>query len=90
MDIVTRLADGRMLTGAIKWSDKPVGAEVHGRHMRDLDRLARAGQKWAYEALEPEAIVLHVASGGFKKGFLQRARQDHPHVHAWSLTDIYP
>ena len=70
IDIVARRTDGSMLTGAVKWSAKPVGLSVHDKHVDMLTRLSKSGYHWAREALEPDAIILYVAAGGFAQGFL--------------------
>jgi len=89
IDIVARMATGAMLTGAVKWNRTPAGIRLHRDHMRDLDRLARSGHRWAHEALEERACVLYVAAGGFEPGFLERAEEDGLRVICWSLDDLY-
>jgi hypothetical protein len=89
MDIVTRLTTGAMLTGAIKWSRKPMDMGLHRAHMRDLDRLARSGYRWAHEAEEGESFLLYVAAGGFEDGFKERAEEDGLPTVCWSLHDLY-
>lgn len=89
MDIVTRLTNGHMLTGAVKWNRTPIGIDVHRSHMRDLDRLARSGHRWAHEAVEGDSFLLYVAAGGFAEGFEDRAEEDGLRVVCWSLDDLY-
>lgn len=89
MDIVARLTSGDVMTGAIKWSRKTSGIQLHRHHMRDLDRLARSGYRWAHEAREGDSFVLHVAAGGFEDGFRERAEEDGLPVVCWSLGDLY-
>ncbi|MFU8804526.1 MAG: ATP-binding protein [Bradymonadaceae bacterium] len=89
MDIVSRLTSGAMLTGAIKWTRRPIGNELHRNHMRDLQRLADAGNRWAHEALESGSSILYVSAGGFKEGFRERAEEEGLPVVLWSLEDLY-
>jgi uncharacterized protein len=90
IDLVARLDDGRLLTGEIKWSSRPVGPDVHARLLRNLEDLARSGQGWAKDALDPVrgAGHLYVASAGFADEFRQLAatRDD---VHLVTLDDLY-
>lgn len=44
IDVVARLTDGRVLTGEIKWSSRPVDDDVHRDLCRDLEDLSRSGQ----------------------------------------------
>lgn len=89
MDIVTRLAEGGMVTGAIKWNRSPVDLDVHLDHVRDLDRLARSGHGWAHEALEPGSFLLYVAAGGFEPGFREGAEKAGVPVVCWGLEELY-
>lgn len=89
MDLVVRLSDGRMMTGAIKWNVQPISATVHHRHLRDLQRLADSGNKWAYEALDDEAVFLYAAAGGFDDTFEAATSASAQQVLSWDLTDIY-
>jgi hypothetical protein len=89
IDIVARRTDGSMLTGAVKWSAKPVGLSVHDKHVDMLTRLSQSGYQWAREALEPDAIILYVAAGGFAPGFLHHAEAMSARVITWSLEDLY-
>ncbi len=90
VDIVSRLTNGGMLTGAIKWNRTPVGSKLHRNHLRDLQRLADSGNRWAHEALEEGSVLLYAAAGGFEDGFRERAREDGLPVLLWTLDDIYP
>jgi uncharacterized protein DUF234 len=56
IDIVARQTDGAMLTGAVKWSAKPVGSSLHDKHLDMLTRLSQSGYSWAREALAPGAV----------------------------------
>ena len=89
IDIVTRLTTGAMLTGAIKWNRNPVGPSLHRNHLRDLDRLADAGHRWAHRAREEGSRLLYVAAGGFSDGFCTRAREDGLPFVLWSLDELY-
>ncbi len=90
MDIVSRLTTGGMLTGAIKWNRQPVGTEVHRHHIRDLQRLADAGNRWAHEALEEGSTLLYAAAGGFADDFRERVKEDEIPAVIWTLDDLYP
>lgn len=89
IDIVSRLADGGMLTGAITWNRSPIGIDVHRKHMRDLDRLATSGRRWAHEASESGSQLLYVAAGGFEDGFRERAAEENLPVTLWTLDELY-
>jgi hypothetical protein len=79
-----------MLTGAVKWSAKPVGTALHEKHLDMLTRLSQSGYAWAREALAPGAMFLYVAANGFAPGYLAHAKAAGVHVIAWSLEDLYP
>ena len=89
MDIVARLTDKTMLTGAIKWNRRPVGASLYQDHIRDLHRLADSGHGWARRALSDEAKLLFVAAGGFDDSFHKVASTADAEVWTWTLEDIY-
>jgi AAA+ ATPase superfamily predicted ATPase len=89
IDIVARRTDGAMLTGAVKWSAKPVGISLHDKHLDMLTRLSQSGYAWAREALAPGAMFLYVAANGFAPGFLQHAEAAGVRVIAWSLEELY-
>jgi len=89
IDIVAPLADGRMMTGAVKWDAAPIGSGVHHGHLEMLRRAADAGRGWAHAALEPEAPLFYVAAGGFTHAFREEAEESgHPTI-LWSLDDLY-
>jgi AAA+ ATPase superfamily predicted ATPase len=90
IDIVARRTDGKMLTGAVKWNQKPITQSVHDKHVDMLRRLGASGHAWAREALAPDAILLYVAAGGFEADVVKQARRAGPAVLAWSLEDLYP
>jgi hypothetical protein len=89
IDIVAPLADGRTMTGAIKWDAARVGAGVHHGHLEMLRRAADAGRAWAHAALRPDAPLFYVAAGGFTRSFREEvAASGHP-VVLWTLEDLY-
>jgi hypothetical protein len=75
LDIVARLDDGRILTGEVKWSSRPVDAAVHTHLVRNLEDLATSGQGWAKDALSASRSAghLYVSAAGFTEGFHERA-----------------
>ena len=89
MDIVSRLADGRMMTGGIKWNAEPMSATWHHHHVSQLQRLAHAGHKWAHEALEPNAPMVWVAAGGFEDSVAESVRGTHAQATLLTLRDLY-
>ncbi|MPY89192.1 MAG: AAA family ATPase [Luteitalea sp.] len=89
MDIACTLADGRVLTGAVKWNRRPVGVEVHERHLAAIERLAASGVRWAHAAKERAAPLIYVAAGGFTRGLVSAARNSRPTVALWTLEDLY-
>lgn len=90
MDIVARLEDGRMLTGEVKWSSRPIDTSVHSALLRNLDDLGRSGQGWALDALDPARSAGHVyvSAGGFADRFRALAKRDR-RVHLLSLEELY-
>jgi AAA+ ATPase superfamily predicted ATPase len=89
LDIVAPLLDGRVLTGGVKWNAKPIPAEWHRRHMEGLQRLAKAGVRWAHTAAAPESPLLWVAAGGFEPGFVEAIRAARTEVFLWDLGTLY-
>lgn len=89
IDIATKLADGRVLTGAVKWNTRQVGVGVHTGHLAMIDRLAESGVGWAHEARKPESPLLYVAAGGFSDRFRQAALAARDEVYLWTLEDLY-
>lgn len=88
IDIAARLDDGRMLTGEIKWSSRPVDVDVKKDLMRDLEDLSRSGQGWAREALENQAQYLFVSAAGFTDRFQDEA-SDSDTIHLVDLDQLY-
>ena len=89
IDIVTRLTDGRMMTGGIKWSAAPINASWHERHLQCLQRLAEAGVGWAHEALAADAPILWVSAADFHPDFADAVRAKHQHAICLSLEDLF-
>lgn len=89
IDIAAPLADGRVLTGAVKWNARPLEAQWHLHHLEALDRLASSGVAWAHDAKRTDAPLLYVAAGGFSKKFIDVARSSRDQVHLWTLTDMF-
>ena len=89
IDIVARLTEGRVLTGAVKWNRTPVGMAVHTHHLDALRRLSESGVKWAHEAQQQNSPLLYVAAGGFSPEFRQTATASRATVYLWSLDELY-
>lgn len=89
VDVVAPLADGRMMTGAIKWDGARVGAGVHHGHLEMLRRAADAGRAWAHAGLDSAAPLFYVAAGGFTRSFQEEVEASgHPAI-LWSLEELY-
>lgn len=90
LDLVARLADGKVLTGEFKWSSSPVDIDIHFELKRNLEDLANSGQKWANEALDSATShgFLYVSAGGFTSAFEDRAKVDE-RIRLLTLEDIY-
>lgn len=69
IDLLAELTDGRMFSGAVKWNRRPVTIDIYWQHLDMLRRGAHAGRKWAHQALEPDALIVYVAAGGFSDDF---------------------
>lgn len=89
IDIVAPLLEGGVTTGAVKWNRKPMPIDVHFQHIQMLERCARAGRRWAHEALEPTSPLLYVSRAGFEPGFLDLAERGGRRVFTWTLKDLY-
>ena len=91
IDIVAELDDGRMLTGEIKWSSRPVDVDLHLALRRDLEDLSRSGQGWAKDALSAERSAGHIyfSAAGFTDAFRDKAAGD-GRILLVTLTDMYP
>lgn len=89
VDIAATLADGGVLTGAVKWNTKPLEARWHLHHLNCIERLAQAGVKWAHAAQAHDSPLLYLASGGFTREFIDVARASRSTVYLWSLADVF-
>lgn len=90
MDVASVLADGRIMTGGIKWNAKPLTPEWHVHHLQMLDRLSASGVKWAHAARERSSPLIWVAAGGFTRAFEDAVRASRDEVILWTLKDLYP
>lgn len=90
VDLVAELDDGRLFTGEVKWSSRPVDHDLHLQLRRNLDDLARAGQGWAHRALDPRhsAGHLYVSAAGFTHHFRRRADEEGG-ILLLDLEDLY-
>jgi hypothetical protein len=75
IDVAAPLADGRVLTGAVKWNAQPLPVHWHLHHLQSLDRLAASGVKWSHRAKELDPPLLYLAASGFTKEFATVARE---------------
>ena len=89
IDIVAPLADGRVMTGGVKWNRSPLGAKWLHHHEAMLERLVDSGVPWAARAARPDSPVIFVAAGGFEPGFRTVATAVRPETILWDLTDLY-
>lgn len=90
LDIVTRLDDDRILTGEVKWSSKPIGAEVHHGLIRKVEDLAASGHGWAKDALTERSSAgqIYFSAAGFSDDFRSMAAENHS-LHLVTLEDMY-
>lgn len=90
IDVVARLADGRVLTGEVKWSSRPADVSLHHGLLRDLEDLAASGQPWAHESLRAAGSAGHIyfCAGGFTPG-LWRAAREHGGIRLVDLGGLY-
>lgn len=90
IDVVARLLSGRMLTGEIKWSSRPVSASLHEGLLRNLEALAASGHGWAHDALPDAegARYLYVSAAGFTEAFRARA-EEAPRITLVDLEALY-
>jgi ABC-type amino acid transport substrate-binding protein len=70
----------------VKWSSSPRGLDLHHDLQRDLDDLARSGQRWAAEA--QQGLFLYVSAAGFDDALraLGAGRAD---LRLLDLSDLY-
>lgn len=89
IDFVTRLLDGRVMTGAARMRSRQADATLIIDHVKSLERLAGSGRPWAREALDPASPMLFVSSAGFKDSFRAAATDlGHP-VILWTTDDLF-
>jgi len=88
--VVAELDDGRILTGEVKWSSKPVDIDLHWALRRDLDDVARSGEGWARTALDERTSAghLYVSAAGFTRRFRELAAEANS-IRLVSLEDMY-
>lgn len=90
MDVVSRLLDGSMLTGSIKFQSRQADARVFLDHMDGLRRLAWSGNGWAREAIDGDSPFIFVSAAGFSESFWAvREDEEERRVITWSLEDLY-
>lgn len=85
--VVADLADGRVLSGAVKWNRTPLAASVLFDHLDAVRRAAHAGRRWAHAALD--GPMLFLAAGGFEPGFASAVDALPNPVWLWTLEDVY-
>lgn len=91
LDVVTRLLDGRMLTGEARFRSRPMSAADFLDFVHKLERLAGSGYGWAREAIEDEHHpFLFVSAGGYRPSF-EEVRKEHAArpVMTWDLEDLF-
>ncbi|MHB1328641.1 MAG: AAA family ATPase [Gemmatimonadales bacterium] len=88
IDIVARLLDGRIMTGAVKFQRRLTDASVLLEHLDVLRRLADDGRRWASEALQKDALLFFVSSAPFKASFHDVARNLDQQVVTWTMDDL--
>lgn len=90
IDLLAKLVDGNMLSGAVKWNRDPVSPKLHWDHMDMLQRAAHAGKKWAHRAQEKDALIVYVAAGGFAPEFHAATAASDQRILTIRLEDMYP
>ncbi|WP_420637450.1 AAA family ATPase [Candidatus Poriferisocius sp.] len=89
IDLVGRTLDGTVVTGSIKFRNRPADARTYLDHTTALERLADSGIGWARESLAPDAPFWFVSAAGFSPSFHEVADPHHPLI-TWTLQDLYP
>jgi AAA+ ATPase superfamily predicted ATPase len=90
IDIVALPPAGHaVMTGAIKWNQRPIGARVHTDHLDALSRLVASGVPWAHDAQREESPLIYAAAGGFTDEFKAVAINSRPNVILLTLEDLY-
>lgn len=90
VDIVARLDDGRIVTGEVKWSRRPVDSDIHYGLLRDLEDLAASGQGWARDALREDTSAgrVYVSAAGFTD-HMRELSDRAGNVQLLDLEDLY-
>lgn len=87
VDVVAPLVDKRVMTGAVKFSKKPINASVFFEHLDALRRAAEAGLRWAHSEKSGEPL-LFLSAAGFTDRFMDAARAYDAPVLTWTLDDV--
>lgn len=89
IDIVAPLINGGMLTGTVKWNEKPAILEpLLMNHVRALERLAESGLTWAQQALAEGSHILVLSASGFVDEAYEMT-QIKNRVHLVPLQNLY-
>lgn len=88
VDVVAPLVNSQVMTGAVKFSSKPIGPDVFYDHLQALRRAADAGQRWAHRARGGGPLIF-LSAAGFTQTFQEAARAYEAAVLLWSLEDVY-
>lgn len=89
IDLVGRTLEGAVITGSVKFRNRPADARTYLEHIEALRRLADSGYGWASEALDKSAAFYFVSAGGFSDSFYEAAEPSHELI-CWTLDDLYP
>lgn len=89
IDLVGRTLDGAVITGSVKFRNRPADARTYLEHIEALRRLADSGYAWASEALDQSAAFYFVSAGGFSESFYE-AVEPGQELICWTLDDLYP
>lgn len=89
IDLVGSTLDGAVITGSVKFRNRPADARTYLEHVEALRRLADSGHGWANEALEEDAAFYFVSAGGFSDSFFEAVEPGRELIH-WTLDDLYP
>lgn len=88
IDVVAPLVDGPVMTGAVKFQRRAMGADVLQQHLDAVRRAREAGLKWAYAAGERAPLVF-LSAGGYTEKFEAAVKAYGGRVWAWTLEDVY-
>lgn len=89
IDLAGRTLDGAVITGSVKFRNRPADARTYLEHIEALRRLADSGHAWASEALDKSAAFYFVSAGGFSESFYEAVEPSHELI-CWTLDDLYP